>query len=75
MTYTYTNDFHGTTTSSKYNPDELYNALWDRDRGYVSPGRDQLALAAAGRIRRTLCGVDSCTCGDDLGTRPSRYWR
>jgi len=35
----------------------------------LDPCSQALSKATAQRVRRTLCGVRGCTCGDVLGTR------
>lgn len=62
MTYrkakiTVTNEFHGTEI-----------ALWARIR---SSGAVLITRNQAKHCKNTLCGIDACNCGDDIGSRPS----
>jgi hypothetical protein len=63
--YTYKNSFHGTEYISKKSPMELleidkrvYNGYpTDADKAFVR------------RMRKALCGVSGCKCGDVFGRR------
>lgn len=57
---TLTNDYHNSEV----------NLLVDS--GALNQGGAELSPTQISRARRELCGVDGCTCGDDLGMRGSQ---
>ncbi len=54
---TLTNDFHGTSVKLIAERISRYQPWSDLTRGQVA------------RAKRTLCGIDGCTCSCQLGTR------
>ena len=56
---TLTNDYHNTETT-----------IWAR----IPAGSDQVLITPdqAKSAKKRLCGISSCTCSDDVGTRPSQ---
>ncbi len=58
------NAFHNTEYRSAKDPDEIERIAstqpWDRT---------ETEKAFVRRVRKALCGVKNCTCGDDLGRR------
>lgn len=69
-----TNSFHGTEARVRSYDDaealleDYYGAL-DRRGSRHETAEDARLIARVKRIRRTLCPVHGCTCGDTLGCR------
>ncbi len=61
---TLTNTFHNTEYRSTKSLDEI-----DRIVSTNPWNRADAEKAFVHRVRKALCGVDGCTCGDDLGRR------
>jgi hypothetical protein len=63
------NDFHNTEYRTRKSLEEIRRILdtppWDRAK------KDQAWVL---KVKRQLCGIESCTCGDSLGARGSQNW-
>jgi len=63
--HTYKNSFHGTEVRSRKSPEEL-----DAIRIRLCAGKATAAdRAFERRMRKALCGIADCQCGDDFGIR------
>ncbi len=65
-THTLTNSFHGTEINVRKSAEEIEsidNKIWS--------GSDLTTAEKTWvrKVRNTLCGVEGCTCGDNLGRR------
>jgi hypothetical protein len=65
---TLSNSFHETSYRTRYTREELHRIDDRIQAGHA----DEAEKALLRRIRRALCGIAGCTCGDGLGERPSR---
>ena len=66
--FTFSNSFHNTEARSKYSADQLQAAITgDDSRGFVDKASP--IYVAAARVKRALCPVTGCTCGDAIGRR------
>lgn len=63
--HTYTNSFHNTTYKSVKNYEELEAIAFRILKGKASDAEKALAI----RMKKTLCGVKDCKCGDLFGIR------
>lgn len=52
----------------------LTNSFHRTDLRAVVPENGWLTASQVRRVRRTLCGVAGCTCGDDLSMRGRQEW-
>lgn len=58
------NTFHGSKYHTKKSPEEV-----DRIVSTAPWERTEAEKAFVRRARKALCGVDGCTCGDEIGRR------
>jgi len=63
-----TNSCHGTSYNSSRSREELMEIHRKIYQGESVSAADRKALY---RVKKALCGVNGCTCGDDLGERRS----
>ncbi len=57
--YTIRNDFHNTASTIRC---EGLSHIWNEVE--IKPSLSQIK-----KLRRELCGIEGCTCGDDVGAR------
>lgn len=62
---TLTNEFHMTEYRTRFSDDELDGIVV---RVFTGCGT-QSEKALIRKIRKALCGIEGCTCGDELGRR------
>lgn len=58
---TLTNNFHNTSSNARLKPITTGR--------FAAAGYHQLSRRAALRLRRELCAISECTCGDTFGAR------
>lgn len=58
------NSFHGTSARTRLTTDDLESMRRRHPANWTARERRTVA-----RLRRRLCGVAGCTCGDDFGVR------
>ena len=59
------NNFHGTECSTRRTEADLERIALDIAQGRAS----EADKAFRRRVRKALCGIAGCTCGDDFGRR------
>ncbi len=62
---TFKNSFHNTSYTTRKSAEELDAIAIRLASGKATPAEK----AFASRMKKTLCGVSGCTCGDEFGRR------